>query len=168
MDQFQRMIKQKLTKRLRDDMDQERARLEMAINKEFKLHSMLSQRETRLQNGVKALEAQKTQLESRETQCDAEEKELDIKLAQLGKDVPPRELVSPGDTWSNQAYNLVAAINAADDLIFSIENDALAKRLCTLKQALESVRSLAKQQFKDKALAQMVFDAQRRQNQMSA
>ena len=75
------------------------------------------------------------------------------------KDVDPDEVISSGDVWSEQIFDQVATISAIDDTLFELD-EGLKRGVVDLKPFLRSVRNLASQQFRAKALAMKICDLQ--------
>jgi len=160
LSQIKNMLVQQLSRSLASDIPKRFSKLQGEINKEFKAHAELSQREDAIKDGIVTLTKQKQDLRDKRDKCERELKEIDEKLKQLKEMDDPSKMIQPADVWSKQSFDLVASINAYDDLIFSME-DALENGVIELDKALRLVRQVARVQFMDKALAQKVFHAQK-------
>lgn len=166
LDQVKTLLVQQLSMRLKNDIQKKFQQLQKEINEEFQVHTKLAQRKEAIKNGIVGLSRQKGELESLDKQFDADLKGAKERIEAISKLEDPCDMVSPADVWSKQAFDLVASINAYDDLIFSVE-DALENGVIEIDEALLRVRQVAKQQFLDKALAKKVFEAQKRRSRGS-
>ena len=161
LSQIKTMLVQQLSSSLARDITQRFSKLQVEINKEFKNHADLCRREDAIQSGIVTLTKQKQELSDEKQKCERELKEIEDKLETLRNMDDPSKMIQPADVWSEQVFDLVASINAYDDLIFSVE-DALENGVIELDKALRLVRQVARVQFMDKALAQKVFQAQKK------
>ena len=161
LSQVKKMLVQQLSKSLARDIPQRFSKLQVEINKEFKVHADLARREDAIESGIVTLTKQKQDLRDERERCERELKEIEKKLQTLREMDDPSKMIQPADIWSKQVFDLVASINAYDDLIFSME-DALENGVIELDKALRLVRQVARVQFMDKALAQKVFHAQKK------
>lgn len=161
LSQIKTMLVKQLSSSLSRDITQRFSKLQVEINKEFKAHADLSRREDAIQSGIVTLTKQKQELRDEKQKCERELKEIEDKLETLRNMDDPSKMIQPADVWSEQVFDLVASINAYDDLIFSVE-DALENGVIELDKALRLVRQVARVQFMDKALAQKVFQAQKK------
>eukprot|EP00924_Labyrinthula_sp_SR-Ha-C_P001709 snap_masked-scaffold_18-processed-gene-6.50-mRNA-1 protein AED:1.00 eAED:1.00 QI:0/-1/0/0/-1/1/1/0/380 len=161
-------VKENFVKKVRVEVEKRVNQIQKEVNLELENQKKIDDNEIKLNQSIqKVLEKslsfqnkiseQEKQIRVLKSQVGSEEEQTKPVKKVTEEDI--RKAVVSGDSYTQQLIPLVSKINAVDDTFYALEK-ALGDEVISLDSFLRSVRKLAREQFKHKALANKIYNLQ--------